>query len=1131
MAYTPKTTRELLVNSMTRGTTPMVTSKVSGKITHSSYFQQKAISRNDILKVYGTAEEFMESYKSFQNEYFKALETDLNITKGRSVNIGLMKRQGKIDLSVLNDEAAKRLEDMYKAKVLKVPDLLKQVGLPSVEIPSGNLYRGAYKFEVELGDELVHPVQLLLSRSVMNFNPDKMGLASVSFGRQNLFSASALERTYMQGERGLADVFGAAKGLKIRTLDVETTGVFSGSQVRSMAMAEMTVDDIVNGVPVFSQINPLDEFNIGFKNAQMGGLTVRNRNGAVQSIFEHIAGTELKEGKQLLDMGPGGANFLDEAEKFLNGLLQADRIAGHNVRFDIDALTDTIMGQSGFANHTGVQTALKSVYDRIDQGNYLIDTLDSTRLYLQKQVQDLVDSQGITDIEQRSKLFVKNLFAEEVQARVHIGGSASYASVENIALNTNLFELIEKDGQAEELFKLITKGSHIADTDTYLQSYIAKYQQTGDLKILGLSTDNISDFGRVSRARTLQASAITPTTSIADVQHLSDTVFNNLLTDRKMMQGVTVRSKAAALGIGSNNMPESGILQYFTAGEDLAKIHGIDQSGFYFVTREGSPTLVDETLARNEITRTLRSARANTPNLTISVGDTVGRFNEDALNILDTGFNFGQASAINELDHIRHIRIAAPELAKTEDIADVFKSMYKTMGAPMNIAPGGYKTGLGNYAPEFAKNISTSLAAIGDPYAFISMQDRTFSSIIARTTAQIASESNAASVRGVQLGIESITANPKLTANLGFSTFYSQKTARLFSSTAGETLTVAKPIVPLKVLQETLKDQAFGPNFAMKELSLSVAEIGNTQSVNVVWNAGRQLNKDQAKTLAEKLFENMGDKSQVARMMGVEEKDLHTSITKTVNNISAIKAGKNQEQAIDQLADLLMRRGVVVGSAGEQSAEVIAGLRAAGMETNTDVLLGQKTAAMGAMGEDTFTIGPFVDKKTVQSTEHIRLMARAEELVDINGTKVSRGLLDAAKIADTIGQDAGEARKILGQMERIAAGKTPNSMLDFYNKFKPHVGYGVAAVAALGTGYYVAKKHRERQLYDETLEAQPTERARTVDNYNSDSPYRGNLNSVRRDPLATAGVVGNLNRRSINHYNMSKDRYNHLYGG
>jgi hypothetical protein len=106
-------------------------------------------------------------------------------------------------------------------------------------------------------------------------------------------------------------------------------------------------------------------------------------------------------------------------------------------------------------------------------------------------------------------------------------------------------------------------------------------------------------------------------------------------------------------------------------------------------------------------------------------------------------------------------------------------------------------------------------------------------------------------------------------------------------------------------------------------------------------------------------------------------------------------------------------------------------------------------------------------------------------------------------------------------------------MLDFYNFHKPKVGIALAGLALTGIGYYISKKHRERQLYDETLQSQPTEAARQYDS-NMESkmaPPKMSLNSLRRDPLSTAGVVGNLDRAKIGHTRMGSRKDNHLFRG
>ena len=93
------------------------------------------------------------------------------------------------------------------------------------------------------------------------------------------------------------------------------------------------------------------------------------------------------------------------------------------------------------------------------------------------------------------------------------------------------------------------------------------------------------------------------------------------------------------------------------------------------------------------------------------------------------------------------------------------------------------------------------------------------------------------------------------------------------------------------------------------------------------------------------------------------------------------------------------------------------------------------------------------------------------------------------------------------------------------------MGYGALGLGIAATGYYAYKKGREKQLYEETLQQQPTERNITTDDMRVSSRVFSQVSSVRKDPLVTAGVVGNLDRAKIGHTQMGPNKYNHLFGG
>jgi hypothetical protein len=103
--------------------------------------------------------------------------------------------------------------------------------------------------------------------------------------------------------------------------------------------------------------------------------------------------------------------------------------------------------------------------------------------------------------------------------------------------------------------------------------------------------------------------------------------------------------------------------------------------------------------------------------------------------------------------------------------------------------------------------------------------------------------------------------------------------------------------------------------------------------------------------------------------------------------------------------------------------------------------------------------------------------------------------------------------------------------LDGLAKIKPKLAMGAIAVGAASAGYYLAKKNRQNKMYDDPMSQQPYEDSGLVQEANFGIQQDNQQTSARRDPLVTAGVVGNLDRNKIGHTGMGPNKYNHLYGG
>ena len=107
--------------------------------------------------------------------------------------------------------------------------------------------------------------------------------------------------------------------------------------------------------------------------------------------------------------------------------------------------------------------------------------------------------------------------------------------------------------------------------------------------------------------------------------------------------------------------------------------------------------------------------------------------------------------------------------------------------------------------------------------------------------------------------------------------------------------------------------------------------------------------------------------------------------------------------------------------------------------------------------------------------------------------------------------------------DAIAKGK------GLYGANRGKFALGALALAGAVTGYKMAKRGNENDLYDATMGPAPVEQGQRP--YGIQEALMGNgQTSRRRDPLFTAGIVGNLDRQKIGHTSMGSNKHNHLFG-
>lgn len=1125
--------------------------------------QASPISAQDITSIYGSAEDFTTSYKNFEENYFRLLNDPSNRRQfARVRDIEIERRSGIINLSHLNYENQQILKEQFSSTVLRSEDLFSKVGLPGLEFPSGNMFSSAL-LKYDIGSEAlqgpnVHPMSVLLNRMFINTDPSKIGMDAFNFGKSNMLSMQSLERiSSMQDFQSV--------GKRIMTLDVETTGTTYDSQVRQFAYEIQEADQRIS--KAFSQ---------NFINSQMDIANV-SKSGISTKMSAFLAGDRA------LDMGDGGINFVNAAKGLYSEMLNVDHVSGHNLLFDINKMSDTLQGLEAFHIDKEAQELQGKFFQRVQsQKDYLIDTQETMRSYFTRKASDLIGESG-----DRASKIVSQLLGPEMLAQIGVGGSTTPMSVENIALNTNLLQLIERDDKdrAFDIARKLKEGSHIADTDVAIQSSMEKYRSLGELDfrfdIDGSPMGNpLSDFEKFARNRMLKSQAMVPTRDIASVIHAGETTRDFMLTEPGM-QRATVLASTSELGISGDE--SQGFLKFNQSNKS------------YEFTKFGSleSSSVDSLTAQRYISSTFKQAfsEKETAN-TLAIGSrslSISRNLADE-KILNFGINFIQESKVQRLEAfnsalsrsnitgeladsdtlLRSLGITSQQFADTKSIGNILDRISNATKGSLSVPGMRTATDLGeNVLRDYQMNV----ARVGLPFSSIDAVDRVTSVGLSQITSHI----------GEAAGMNLTHArNAKLTSEFGLSYAKMQQNIRIGSINANNELVPASRVIaPFKELfdysqeideatglikSQSLRVKAFAESNAMKSSSNIVDEIISSDlnkltlsfvgertlsdgkvippRVNLVFGANKTLADNEALSLAEYLMKNTENFEETLRSMDNAE----GAFTSSINQMTSLKNNFNildddsKKRVTAQLADHIKDRGIVVGDLGEGTAGQIERLLSKqGIDlTDNDVRMkdlsvrlthfdaDSNTATLSALVDDVVSeqMGRASQRAQEESLDALNRQIKVESLLDDSANKrlASRTVLEAQNASRTENAIAAGSRKI---QNAIA---TP--MTDFYLKNKIKIGYAGIGLAAAGIGYYMSKKQKEASLYNESLEFQPTEANMGRANSASAQPAElAQLKSTRRDPLVTAGIVGNLDRNKIGHSQMGPNKYNHLYGG
>jgi len=1128
-------------------------------------------------QIYGDSDTFMGKYRDFERQYYEELSDIKNVRKSfaKNLDVDMMRNTGSIDLSILNLESRKKLENVFAGSVLKIEDLFANAGLPARHLPSSSPYRTPAMFEVEQG--LEHPAQVMLNKMIFNIDPTSNSVADVRFGSTNITSADDLERNLFQigemrkrdaqGVSGLLDFTPNADGSlkKVVTFDVETTGLGSMSQVRSVSLAQRTsLDGMAETVEKF-----------GYNSPRMGGIL------AGPQLSDTLSGFIAKS-ENMGSLANNEEHFLQNMKKVMKTLNDSDQVTGHNVNFDITQMLRTMSGMKGYHADEELKGLVSTFLDKKKNNkSFLIDTLELGRAYITDKAQQAIGNEPDSVV--RGEKYIKQFFSTESLADVTTGGKSTYAGVENFVMNTNLIDLMADEQHAPQIFEKILAGSHVAETDTMLQDHILKYMHTGKLDFRNASnvSKNVpAELLDIARRTVFKSAATTAVTNIADPKLLTDTALS--YAQGEGLSGVRATISLQDVLAGDlladpakistvQNQMNNNIAQGFIKSEEgkFKLFTGAEQEGI----------ALEQSKAESHLRSLIAQAKNDTNMGEISALGQKFKYNRAEKQIMSLGISFEQNTAMEIMN--RTLGTAAAEVDPekyVDNIANLYKNFAETPSklqfrdimrgngsfeTKMNFATGLNlgKDSASDVTGKLISHAESSLAS-GNKYGFLGVKPTVISNILASGTSSLATEVyNKANLGGFEdlgTGLSAqITERfayaasneiADVTSQFGISHYKKQSSFRL----AGEqgqakkilldydyfkSLSVSPPSSAVGAATGAIPSTiSVGEKIAEGNLavSFSVAERKDQgemfKTLNLVWKQGQDESGLTARSIAEQLHADFiasdDFKGKITSLDDMDE--LHTQAAmfkETYKEQPGLTVAENREKSIQAITESIEERGVGIASFGDKyNQDVVESMTEAISKNGMDIANDTSSLQANILGEagDTLALGHVYDKKVIDAggaTARNRLMGANKSAME-----------DASKVGEALLGDNNLLHRAVTNL-RSGRRQTPiSTAVESYHKFKGPAGIAALGLTALAAGYYIGKRKKETNLYDETLQQQPTEsfRQNASSNYGSSVP---SLNSARRDPLVTAGVVGNLDNRKIGHTQMGNNKYNHLYGG
>lgn len=322
---------------------------------------------------------------------------------------------------------------------------------------------------------------------------------------------------------GLRPAAGSIK--RMLMIDTETTGLGAMSRVRSISSTGIMVSD-TGGITIGDTRSRIFYRQPGME----GGLIKIPTTGEVVSLGQGLPGQEIPAGAiaDVIDVVTNPEQARQRLTQELTDYLSYDAIAFKNARFDVEQLMTTARAMPGFETDQNLKQAVTAFSERISADpHFIVDVDFSGRVYMQRRLSERIENyvgQAILDPASEQARFLQSggiglfdntgaaLFAdyatmpEELKSQIGnllvsksgffasremfeqmaIGGRFTPQSMDNMAIVSNIFELIHQEAidggpdqnAARRVMEMITQGSHISETDAYLSGFFSKYIQT-----------------------------------------------------------------------------------------------------------------------------------------------------------------------------------------------------------------------------------------------------------------------------------------------------------------------------------------------------------------------------------------------------------------------------------------------------------------------------------------------------------------------------------------------------------------------------------------------------------------------------------------------------------------------------